>query len=66
MTTVVSSNATADAQRRFRRANAWFWFFVACIPLGVALPVLFSMIAEKIWGPNVASSIFFCRPSFAR
>ena len=47
----------ADVRRRYGRINALFWFFVACIPLGVVLPCVASILALKIWGDKVSAPI---------
>jgi hypothetical protein len=59
MTTASTSIAPGlvDAQRRYRRISGWFWFFVACIPLGVVLPCIASIVAYQIWGDTVSAPV---------
>src|SRR5688572_6735178 len=47
----------AAAQRRHRRINGWFYFFVLLIPLGVILPCAISAAAYQIAGDEVSAPI---------
>ncbi len=49
--------ALAQARGRYGRFNALFWFFVLCIPLGVILPCVASLVAFKIWGDTVSAPV---------
>jgi hypothetical protein len=59
MTAKVATNeeSIAEAERNYRRLNAWFILFLLLIPLGVILPCVISAIAYRIAGDEVSAPI---------